>query len=61
MIFDELWRMNLAEGKKGLDSPSGGKQLRPQTIEEEDRNDLELTGEDRAFLSQVGIKSKETR
>jgi hypothetical protein len=59
MIFDELWRMNLAEEKKGLDSPSRREQHRMQTIGEEDQNELELTGEDRTFLSQVGIKSKE--
>ena len=53
MTFDELWRMNLAEKKKRADSTS---EASTQTIDEESRNELELTDEDRAFLSQVGIR-----
>jgi hypothetical protein len=55
MTFDELWRMNLAEEKRRLDSTSGREQLGTQTIDEESRNELELTDEDRTFLLQVGI------
>jgi hypothetical protein len=51
MIFDELWRMNLAEEKTRLDSTSNAK-----TTDEESQNELELTDEDRTFLSQVGIE-----
>ena len=56
MTFDELWRMNLAQEKRRLDSTSGGEQLGTQTIDEESRNGLELTNEDRTFLLQVGIR-----
>ena len=54
MAFDELWRMNLAEEKKRTTSTSAAS---TQTIDEESRSELELTGEDRTFLSQVGIRS----
>jgi hypothetical protein len=53
MTFDELWRMNLAEKKRRRDSTSGGG---TQTIDEESRNEMELTDEDRAFLFQAGIR-----
>ena len=56
MIFDELWRMNLAEEKRRLERTSGSEQLGTQTIDEESRNELELTDEDRAFLLQVGVR-----
>ena len=56
MTFDELWRMNLAQEKRRLDSTSGGEQLGTQTIDEESRNGLEWTNEDRTFLLQVGIR-----
>ena len=57
MTFDELWRMNLAEEKRRLERTSGGEQLGTQTIDEESRNELGLTDEDRAFLLQVGVRS----
>jgi hypothetical protein len=53
MTFDELWRMNLVEAQKQTDSTSVGG---TQTIDDESRNELELTDEDRAFLFQVGIR-----
>jgi hypothetical protein len=56
MTFDELWRMNLAEAKRRSDSASGREHLGSQTIDEESRNELELTNEDRTFLLQVGIR-----
>ena len=56
MTFDELWRMNLAEEKRRLDSTSGRGQLGTQTIDEESRNELELIDEDHVFLLQLGIR-----
>ena len=56
MTFDELWRLNLAQEKRPLDSTSCGKQLGTQTIDEESRNEVELSNEDRTFLLQVGIR-----
>jgi hypothetical protein len=56
MTFDELWRMNLAEEKRRLERTSGSERLGTQTIDEESRNELELTDEDRAFLLQVGVR-----
>jgi hypothetical protein len=55
MTFDELCRMNLTEHKKRIDSASGGA---TQTMDEESRDELALTDEDRAFLLQVGIRHR---
>jgi hypothetical protein len=49
--------MNLAEEKRRLERTSGSEQLGTQTIDEESRNELGLTDEDRAFLLQVGVRS----
>jgi hypothetical protein len=55
--FDEMWRMlNWTEQKTRLDSTNGGEQAATQAIDEESRNELELTDEDRTFLLQVGIR-----
>jgi hypothetical protein len=56
MTFDELWRMNLTDDRKQLDLTIGREQLSKGTTEEEIRDELELSAEDRAFLWQVGIK-----
>ena len=56
MTFDELWRLNLAEEKRRLKRTSGSEQLGTQTTDEESRNELELTDEDRGFLLQVGVR-----
>ena len=56
MNFGELWLMNLAEQKTRLDSTNAWEQLGTQAMDEESRNELELTDEDRTFLLQVGIR-----
>jgi hypothetical protein len=52
MTFDELWRMNLTEQEANRFS----KRDVTQTMDEESRDELALTDEDRAFLLQVGIR-----
>jgi hypothetical protein len=56
MIFDELWRMNLTGENKRLDLTSGKENPGRETVDEESRNELELTDADLVFLLQVGIK-----
>jgi hypothetical protein len=57
MNLGELWlMMNLAEQETRLDSTNAGEHLGMQAIDEESRNELELTHEDRTFLLQVGIR-----
>jgi hypothetical protein len=53
MTFDEIWRMNLVKEKDRKDLTNEGTEMEV----EQNRNDLELTEEDRAFLLQVGIRS----
>jgi hypothetical protein len=54
MTFDELWRMKFFEEKGQTDSTST---TGTQTVNEQARDKLELTDEDRAFLLQVGIRA----
>jgi hypothetical protein len=57
MNLGELWlKMNLAEQQTQSDSTNAWEQLGTQAIDEESRNELELTDEDRTFLLQVGIR-----
>lgn len=56
MTFDELWRVNLARQQRRTDSvkKSISPVVRPVIVKDPDA--LELTEEDRVFLSQVGIR-----
>ena len=56
MNLGELWLGNLAEQKTRLDSTNAWEELGTQAIDEENRNKLELTDNDRTFLQQVGIR-----
>ena len=57
MNFDDLWPlMNSAEEKTRLDSTNALEHPGMEAMDEESRNELELTDEDRTFLLQVGIR-----
>jgi hypothetical protein len=66
MTFDELWRANLAQKQRHTDSfkPVEARIRRTAEVAEvncpiaavKDPNELDLTAEDRIFLSQVGIR-----
>jgi hypothetical protein len=56
MTFDELWRINLAQEQRPTDSAKRGDLPVTRTVIMKDPTELELTDEDRLFLSQVGIR-----
>ena len=56
MNFDELWRQNLAAEQSPVHLNDEQKQAPRRRPPSERPNELNLTAEDRAFLSQVGIK-----
>jgi len=56
MTFDELWRVNLARQQRSTDSAKRSTPPVVQPVIVKDPDELELTEEDRLFLSQVGIR-----
>jgi hypothetical protein len=56
MTFDELWRVNLAPQQRRTDSAKRSTPPVVQPVIVKDPDELELTEEDRLFLSQVGIR-----
>jgi hypothetical protein len=57
MNFDELWRQNLATEQSSLHSNEEQEEVTNRPASEKS-NELNLTAEDGAFLSQVGIESE---
>jgi len=57
MNFDELWRKNLVREQNPVRWDDEQEEAPRHESTSERRNDLNLTAEDRTFLSQVGIKT----
>lgn len=56
MTFDELWRVNLARQQRRTESARRSVSPAAQPVIVKNPDELELTEEDRVFLSQVGIR-----
>ena len=56
MTFDELWRLNLDRERASVDSVDKAEAVGLIAVPGQNPNELLLTAEDCAFLSEVGIR-----